>query len=93
MYEDASQAANDAVRNIRTVASFSAEEKIMALYRNRCKAPKEAGMKLGLITGFSFGISFFLLLSSYAITFYVASRLIQDHKATSVEIFRVSIIT
>ncbi|PIA37911.1 hypothetical protein AQUCO_02900042v1 [Aquilegia coerulea] len=89
MYEEATQVANDAVRNIRTVASFCAEEKVMSLYRNRCKAPKEAGIKLGLISGSLFGISFLFLYASYAISFYVGSQLVQHGKATFVEIFRV----
>ncbi|KAF5200751.1 Abc transporter b family protein [Thalictrum thalictroides] len=89
MYEEATQVANDAVRNIRTVASFCAEEKVMSLYRNRCKAPKEAGIKLGLISGALFGISFIFLYASYAITFYLGSQLVQHGKATFVEVFRV----
>nr|CAB3476966.1 unnamed protein product [Digitaria exilis] len=35
MYEEASQVANDAVGSIRTVASFSAEEKVMDLYKKK----------------------------------------------------------
>ncbi|KAL5700418.1 ABC-type xenobiotic transporter [Ranunculus cassubicifolius] len=89
MYGEASKVANDAVRNIRTVASFSAEEKVMDLYRKRCKTPKEAGIKLGLITGGAFGLSFFFLLCSYAISFYVGARLVQDGKAEFVQVFRV----
>ncbi|PIA37910.1 hypothetical protein AQUCO_02900041v1 [Aquilegia coerulea] len=89
MYEEATQVANDAVRNIRTVASFCGEEKVMSLYRNKCKAPKKTGKNLGLITGFGFGISFFFVFSSYAITFYVGAQLVQNGKATFEEIFRV----
>ncbi|PIA37890.1 hypothetical protein AQUCO_02900023v1, partial [Aquilegia coerulea] len=89
MYEEATQVANDAVRNIRTVASFCAEEKVMSLYRDRCKVPKEAGIKLGLLTGIGFGISFFFAFSAYAISFYAGSHLVQNRKATFVEVFRV----
>ncbi|KAF9612528.1 hypothetical protein IFM89_000450 [Coptis chinensis] len=77
-YEEASGVANDAVRNIRTVFSFCAQENVIALYRNKCQAPKKAGIKLGLITRVGFGLSFFFLFSSYAISFYVGAQLVRD---------------
>ncbi|CAD6231756.1 unnamed protein product [Miscanthus lutarioriparius] len=46
MYEEASQVANDAVSSIRTVASFSAEEKVMDLYKKKCEASFYAGARL-----------------------------------------------
>ncbi|KAG8073362.1 hypothetical protein GUJ93_ZPchr0006g45418 [Zizania palustris] len=38
MYEQASTIASDAIGNIRTVASFCVEEKIIESYRNKCEA-------------------------------------------------------
>ncbi|KAF9622097.1 hypothetical protein IFM89_029381 [Coptis chinensis] len=89
MYEEATRVANDAVRNIRTVSSFCAQENVIALYRNRCQAPKKAGIKLGLITGIGFGLSFFFLYSGYAISFYAGALLVRDGKTTFAEVFRV----
>ncbi|KAJ8766493.1 hypothetical protein K2173_022552 [Erythroxylum novogranatense] len=57
MYEEASQIANDAVGNIRTVASFCAEEKV-ELYEKKCEGPLRKGMREGLIGGVSYGISY-----------------------------------
>ncbi|CAI9783802.1 unnamed protein product [Fraxinus pennsylvanica] len=48
MYEEASQVANDAVSSIRTVASFSAEEKIMKMYKEKCEAHVKQGVLIGL---------------------------------------------
>ncbi|PHT28117.1 ABC transporter B family member 21 [Capsicum baccatum] len=48
LYEDASQVANEAVGSIRTVASFSAEEKVVQLYKRKCDGPVRAGIKEGL---------------------------------------------
>ncbi|PIA37909.1 hypothetical protein AQUCO_02900040v1 [Aquilegia coerulea] len=89
MYEEASQVTNDAVRNIRTVASFCAEEKVMTLYKSKCELPRRAGIKLGVGTGIVLGLSFFLLFSCYAISFYVGSRLVEDGKTTFTRVFRV----
>ena len=90
MYEQASQVANDAVGSIRTVASFCAEEKVMELYRKKCEGPIKAGVKQGIISGTGFGLSFFLLYSVYASSFYAGARLVEDGKTTFSKVFRVS---
>lgn len=90
MYEEASQVANEAVGSIRTVASFCAEEKVMELYKKKCKAPIKSGIRQGLISGIGFGLSFFLLYSAYACSFYVGARLVEDGKTEFNNVFRVS---
>ncbi|CAK7327444.1 unnamed protein product [Dovyalis caffra] len=89
MYEEASQVANDAVRNIRTVASFCSEEKVMELYRKSCEGPMKTGIRLGLVSGMGFGLSFFLLFTVYATSFYSGSRLVSAGHTTFAEVFRV----
>jgi ATP-binding cassette subfamily B (MDR/TAP) protein 1 len=59
MYEEASQVANDAVGSIRTVASFSAEDKVMSLYNEKCSAPLKSGIRQGIISGLGLGIANF----------------------------------
>ncbi|KAF9612638.1 hypothetical protein IFM89_003080 [Coptis chinensis] len=51
MYEEASQVANDAVTNIRTVTSFNAKQKVMDLYQGKCESPMKHGVRLGIING------------------------------------------
>ncbi|XP_020597238.1 LOW QUALITY PROTEIN: ABC transporter B family member 4-like [Phalaenopsis equestris] len=82
MYEKASQVAvaNDAVGSIRTVASFSAEEKVMELYKKKCEGPMRTGIRQGLISGIGFGVSFFLLFCADAACFYAGARLVEDGK-------------
>nr|CAD1828627.1 unnamed protein product [Ananas comosus var. bracteatus] len=89
MYEEASQVANDAVGNIRTVASFSAEEKVMELYKKKCEGPMRTGIRQGIISGIGFGVSFFLLFCVYAVSFYAGARLVEDQKTTFAKVFRV----
>ncbi|KAJ6808791.1 ABC transporter B family member 11-like isoform X1 [Iris pallida] len=89
MYEEASQVANDAVGSIRTVASFSAEEKVMELYKKKCEGPMKTGIRQALISGIGFGVSFFLLFAVYATCFYAGARLVQDGKTTFGKVFRV----
>ncbi|XP_057454847.1 ABC transporter B family member 21-like [Lotus japonicus] len=89
MYEEASQVANDAVGSIRTIASFCAEEKVMELYNTKCKGPVKTGIQQGLVSGTGFGVSFFLLFSVYATTFYAGAKFVDARKASFSDVFRV----
>ncbi|KAL9235184.1 hypothetical protein vseg_009971 [Gypsophila vaccaria] len=88
-YEEASHVATDAVGSIRTVASFCAEEKVMQLYEKKCQAPKEAGLRRGLVSGVGFGMSFVLLYGVYALSFYAGAQLVAHGKTTFSEVFQV----
>ncbi|KFK23687.1 hypothetical protein AALP_AAs50902U000500 [Arabis alpina] len=89
MYEEASQVANEAVRSIRTIASFCAERKVMELYEKKCERPKKQGVRLGIVNGLGYGFSFFALYCINALCFYIGSILIQHGKATFQEFFTV----
>ncbi|KAG0472121.1 hypothetical protein HPP92_016667 [Vanilla planifolia] len=89
IYEKASQVASDAVGNIRTVASFTAEEKVLELYKKKSESPNKTGIRQAVISGTSIGISFFLLFCVYAASFYAGARLVQDGKTTFGKVFRV----
>ncbi|KAK4586298.1 hypothetical protein RGQ29_023461 [Quercus rubra] len=89
MYEEASQVANDAVGSIRTIASFCAEEKMMELYHKKCEGPIRTGKRQGLISGIGFGLSFFIMGSVYACSYYAGAQLVKDGKATFSEVFQV----
>ncbi|KAH7513544.1 hypothetical protein FEM48_Zijuj12G0211500 [Ziziphus jujuba var. spinosa] len=89
MYEAASQVANEAAGSIRTVASFCAEEKVMELYEKKCEGPMKKGISQGVISGIGFGLSFFLLYSVYACSFYAGARLVADGKTQFSNVFQV----
>lgn len=89
MYEEASQIANDAVGSIRTVASFCAEEKVMDMYQNKCEGPMKQGVKIGIVSGASFGFGSFILYCTNAFCFYIGSVLIHHGLATFGQVFKV----
>ncbi|XP_058757109.1 ABC transporter B family member 11-like [Vicia villosa] len=89
LYEEASQVANDAVGSIRTVASFCSEEKVMELYKQKCEGPIKTGIRRGIVSGFGFGVSFFVLYAVYATSFYAGARLVEDGKSSFSDVFRV----
>ncbi|PHT28125.1 ABC transporter B family member 11 [Capsicum baccatum] len=65
LYEDASQVASEAVGSIRTVASFSVEEKVVQLYKRKCEGPVRAGIKEGLLSSAGFGAGTMLMPSAF----------------------------
>ena len=90
MYEEASQVANDVVGSIRTVASFSTEDKVMGLYNDKCSTPLKSGIRQGIISGIGLGIGNFLLFSVYAIIFWVGSRMVEKGETTFSKVLRVN---
>ncbi|KAL7120610.1 hypothetical protein ACP275_02G132500 [Erythranthe tilingii] len=89
MYEEASQVVSDAVGNIRTVASFCAQERILEIYTNKCDGPATNRSKQGLISGIGFGLSTCFLYLVYAASFYAGARLVLDGKISTSDVFRV----
>uniref|UniRef100_A0A0D6QVL6 Uncharacterized protein n=1 Tax=Araucaria cunninghamii TaxID=56994 RepID=A0A0D6QVL6_ARACU len=89
MLEEASQVANDAVGSIRTVASFCAEEKVVSLYKEKCRAPLKRSIQQGILSGGSLAFINFIMFAAYALSFWVGVHLIEDRKTTFRKVFRV----
>lgn len=89
MYEQASTIATDAISNIRTVASFCAEEKIIESYRKKCEGPVRQGVRQGAISGVGYGFSFALLFCFYAASFYVGACFVHNGTAEVGQVFKV----
>uniref|UniRef100_A0ACD5YPE4 Uncharacterized protein n=1 Tax=Avena sativa TaxID=4498 RepID=A0ACD5YPE4_AVESA len=89
MYEQASTIASDAISNIRTVASFCAEEKILESYRKKCDGPVRQGVHRGIISGAGYGFSYTLLFCFYAASFYVGASFVRKERAEVDQVFQV----
>lgn len=89
MYEEASQVASDAIASIRTVASFTAEEKCLAAYQAKCAIPVSRAQKHGMISGLGYGSSFLMMYCTYALCFYVGARFVHDGEANFSQVFKV----
>ncbi|CAL5197136.1 unnamed protein product [Lathyrus oleraceus] len=76
-YLKANMLAGEAVSNIRTVAAFCAEEKIIDLYVNELVEPSKRSFKRGQIAGIFYGISQFFIFSSYGVALWYGSVLIE----------------
>ncbi|KAF8043117.1 hypothetical protein BT93_A1459 [Corymbia citriodora subsp. variegata] len=74
---------------VKFMKGFSADAKIMRLYKKKCEGPMRTGIRQGLISGIGFGMSFFLLFCVYTTCFYAGARLVQDGKTMFSDVFRV----
>ncbi|KAI3826174.1 hypothetical protein L1987_00219 [Smallanthus sonchifolius] len=73
----ATQIAGEAVANMRTVAAFNSESKIVNLYTTSLDAPVRRCFWKGQIAGSGFGIAQFFLYGSYALGLWYASWLVK----------------
>lgn len=69
-YLKANMLAGEAVSNIRTVAAFCSEEKVLDLYANELVGPSKHSFQRGQIAGIFYGISQFFIFSSYGLALW-----------------------
>ncbi|KQK00850.1 ABC transporter B family member 2 [Brachypodium distachyon] len=80
-YLKANMLAAEAVSNIRTVAAFCAEEKVIKLYADELKEPGKRSFRRGQGAGLFYGVSQFFLFSSYALALWYGSELMSKELA------------
>ncbi|KAK4419246.1 ABC transporter B family member 1 [Sesamum alatum] len=73
----ATQLAGESVANVRTVAAFNSEAKIVGLFTSSLQAPLRRCFWKGQIAGSGYGIAQFLLYASYALGLWYASWLVK----------------
>ncbi|KAE9465471.1 hypothetical protein C3L33_02625, partial [Rhododendron williamsianum] len=73
----ATQLAGEAIANVRTVAAFNSEFKIVTLFSNSLQTPLRRCFWKGQIAGSGYGIAQFSLYASYALGFWYAAWLVR----------------
>ncbi|XP_057548337.1 ABC transporter B family member 1 [Amaranthus tricolor] len=73
----ATQLAGEAVSNVRTVAAFNSEVKIVGLFSSNLETPLRRCFWKGQIAGSGYGIAQFALYASYALGLWYASWLVK----------------
>ena len=89
-YNEAGAIVMEAAINIRTVASFCNEEKFIKKFNDKIDGPMNEARRKGLLSGFGFGLSQFMMFSFFAVMFYVAAVL-QDKEGLSLKGFFISL--
>ncbi|KAK7285015.1 hypothetical protein RJT34_19771 [Clitoria ternatea] len=73
----ATQLAGEAIANVRTVAAFNSETKIVGLFSSNLQTPLQRCFWKGQISGSGYGIAQFALYASYALGLWYASWLVK----------------
>ncbi|ESW34768.1 hypothetical protein PHAVU_001G179300 [Phaseolus vulgaris] len=73
----ATQLAGEAIANVRTVAAFNSETKIVGLFTSNLQAPLKRCFWKGQISGSGYGVAQFALYASYALGLWYASWLVK----------------
>ncbi|XP_052175703.1 ABC transporter B family member 1-like [Diospyros lotus] len=76
-HSKATQLAAEAVANVRTVAAFNSESKIISLFDSNLQTPLRRCFWKGQIAGSGYGIAQFALYGSYALGLWYASWLVK----------------
>lgn len=76
-YSRSNMVAGEAVSNIRTVAAFCAEKKVLELFSRELELPQKQAFLRGQIAGVGYGVAQFCMYSSYGLALWYASTLIQ----------------
>ncbi|KAL6550538.1 (ABC) transporter [Orobanche minor] len=74
-YLKANMLAGEAVSNIRTVAAFCSEEKVLDLYARELIDPSKSSLRRGQAAGIFYGVSQFFIFSSYGLALWYGSTL------------------
>ncbi|RVW19244.1 ABC transporter B family member 2 [Vitis vinifera] len=81
-YLKANMIAGEAVSNMRTVAAFCSEEKVLDLYSRELVDPANKSFTRGQIAGLFYGISQFFIFSSYGLALWYGSILMGKELAS-----------
>ena len=75
--------------NIRTVAAFTREDKIIEHFENRMKEPTEVAKKNAHVKGFLIGLGQLFLFGSYTLSFWYGGKLVDEGEYTFVQVLKV----
>ncbi|EGG23337.1 ABC transporter B family protein [Cavenderia fasciculata] len=75
-YAVAGGIAEESIGSIRTVATFSAEDKFAEKYSHNLKDALKIGYKKSIYNGFGLGFGQFVILGTYALSFWYGSTLV-----------------
>lgn len=86
LIESAGSVATEVISSMRTVASFSGEERAIAKYSVHLQEAARIGMKKGLMQGVGLGLTMFTWLASYSLTLWYGGVLVVDHVSTFMQL-------
>eukprot|EP00026_Physarum_polycephalum_P002974 Phypoly_transcript_02983.p1 GENE.Phypoly_transcript_02983~~Phypoly_transcript_02983.p1 ORF type:complete len:546 (+),score=91.70 Phypoly_transcript_02983:923-2560(+) len=79
-YESAGAVSTEAVGGIRTVASFTNETKLLAMYSARLDEPMRLAVRKAHVSGIGFGAAQFSMYAVNTLAFWYGARLVDAHE-------------
>ncbi|KAL0856001.1 hypothetical protein Bca101_061154 [Brassica carinata] len=87
-----SMIAGEGVSNIRTVAAFNAQSKILSLFSHELRVPQKRSFYRSQISGFLFGLSQLALYGSEALILWYGAHLVSQGKSTFSKVIKVFVV-
>ncbi|KAH6827899.1 ATP binding cassette subfamily B19 [Perilla frutescens var. hirtella] len=87
-----SMIAGEGVSNIRTVAAFNAQEKILSLYMHELRIPQRRTLRRSHCSGILFGLSQLTLYASEALILWYGARLVTHGLSTFSKVIKVFVV-
>ncbi|KAF2323655.1 hypothetical protein GH714_036486 [Hevea brasiliensis] len=91
-YAKASNIAAGAVSNIRTIATFSAQEQIVRSFDRALDEPKKKSVKRSQILGLTLGFSQGAMYGAYTLTLWFGAYLVKEGKTNFGEVYKIFLI-
>ncbi|KAI9264807.1 putative ABC transporter protein [Sporodiniella umbellata] len=85
-YAEAGSVAEQVFSGIRTVYSFSVQNRFAELYSKRLEKAMKTGIRRGQVLGFGFGGFMFVLFCTYALSFWYGSKLTREGTMTGADV-------
>ncbi|XP_058096561.1 ABC transporter B family member 19 isoform X1 [Magnolia sinica] len=87
-----SMIAGEGVSNIRTVAAFNAQDKILSLFRHELHLPQTQSLRRSQSSGFLFGLSQLALYGSEALILWYGAHLVSQGTSTFSKVIKVFVV-
>ncbi|RWR78404.1 ABC transporter B family member 19 [Cinnamomum micranthum f. kanehirae] len=87
-----SMIAGEGVSNIRTVAAFNAQDKILSLFSYQLRIPQQRSLHRSQSAGILFGLSQLALYASEALILWYGSRLVSHGASTFSKVIKVFVV-
>uniref|UniRef100_A0A0E0DF21 MDR-like ABC transporter n=1 Tax=Oryza meridionalis TaxID=40149 RepID=A0A0E0DF21_9ORYZ len=87
-----SMIAGEGVSNIRTVAAFNAQDKVLSLFCTELRVPQMHSLRRSQISGALFGLSQLSLYASEALILWYGAHLVRHHVSTFSKVIKVFVV-
>ncbi|XP_071706745.1 ABC transporter B family member 19-like [Rutidosis leptorrhynchoides] len=87
-----SMIAGEGVSNIRTIAAFNAQDKILSLFSDELRVPQNQSLRRSQFSGMLFGISQLALFTSEALILWYGVHLVKEGLSTFSKVIKVFVV-